>query len=355
MSEKIIKLRQKMKEEGIEALLVTTPFNLRYVTGFTGTTGLALLSQEENFFVTDARYTEQAAKQVPDFTIIQNKGPILKEVEKLIESKGFSNLAFEEGVSYQQYMQLEELIPAECDLFCAPAIIEDLRQIKTPAEIAAIQKACEITDKAFEYILGKIKPGVTELELANELDFFMRKLGASGTSFETIVASGYRSAMPHGVASEKKLENNELITFDFGCYYDGYVSDMTRTVALGAVDEELRKIYDITLEAQKRVIDFVAAGKTVAACDAVARDYMGSFGYADKFTHSLGHGIGLEIHEGVILSQNVTATLMENQVITDEPGIYLSGKGGVRIEDDLIVTKDGCIVLNKAPKEFIQL
>ncbi|MDR2833516.1 MAG: aminopeptidase P family N-terminal domain-containing protein, partial [Streptococcaceae bacterium] len=184
MSEKLTKLKRKMNEQGIEALLVMTPFNLRYITGFTGTAGLAIITQKENFFVTDSRYLEQAQKQVAGFTLVQNIGPILGEVLKIVETNGFENLAFEAGISYQQYMQLEELIPGQTDLFQAPGLIEDLRQIKTPEEIATIQKACGITDKAFEYILGKIKPGVTELELANELDFFMRKLGASGVSFE---------------------------------------------------------------------------------------------------------------------------------------------------------------------------
>lgn len=355
MLEKLVKLKQRMKEEEIASLLVTTPYNLRYITGFTGSTGLALITEGENFFVTDSRYTEQAAIEAGDFMIIQNTGPILDEIVKIVVREQIENIGFEEEISYAWFHKLEEELPMTCDIFSAPNLIGELRQIKTPEEIAKIQKACEITDKAFEYILGKIKPGVKEVELANELDFYMRKLGATGMSFDAIVASGYRSAMPHGVASNKEVAMNELITFDFGCYYAGYVSDMTRTVALGTVDAQLKEIYDIVLEANKRVIEKTTAGLSVADYDKLARDFIVEKGYGKQFGHGLGHGIGLEVHEGPMISQKLDDVLKVGQIVTDEPGIYLSGLGGVRIEDDLLITQTGNIILNSSSKEFIQL
>jgi Xaa-Pro aminopeptidase len=230
-----------------------------------------------------------------------------------------------------------------------------IREVKEEDEIDLIKKACEITDKAFEYILGEIKVGVSEIELANKLDFYMRSLGASGVSFETIVASGVRSAMPHGVASEKSIQKGELITFDFGCVYKGYVSDMTRTVAFGEVAPELKEIYQIVLEAQLKVIELAGPGVKISTLDNTARGWIEQHGYGKNFGHALGHGIGLELHETPFLSGRVDDVLVKGNIVTDEPGIYIEGLGGVRIEDDLLITDDGVEVLNKSPKHFIQL
>ncbi|SJZ83565.1 Xaa-Pro aminopeptidase [Pilibacter termitis] len=352
---RIKQLREKMQENGLESLMITNLYNLRYITGFTGTSGAAVIGLDEKYLITDSRYIEQAKIQSGHFTIIQQTGDIFNEIARVVEELGVENIAFEETLSYAEYIRLEEAISLPTDVFSVPDFIGEIRQIKEVAEIETVKRACEISDKAFEYILGKIKPDVTEIELANELDFYMRSLGATSVSFDTIVASGVRSALPHGVASEKKLAMNELITFDFGCYYNGYVSDMTRTVALGNVDDELVKIYNIVLEANKRVIDGTKAGVSVADYDKLARDYITEKGYGKYFGHGLGHGIGLEIHEGPIIFQKIDDVLKENQLITDEPGIYLAGRGGVRIEDDLLVTKDGCEILTKSPKELIVL
>lgn len=353
---RIDKLRKGMEQRGLDALLVTSSYNLRYVSNFTGTTGLSVITLENAYFVTDFRYTEQAAKQAEGFTIVQNFGPIYEEVVKIVTDNKIEALGFEQDfVTFRLFEMLEEIIPGTTDLVPVSGLIEALREVKEEAEIETIRKACSISDSAFEYILGVIKPGMSEIEVANLLDFHMRSLGATGVSFETIVASGVRSAMPHGVASQKLIESGDFVTLDFGCYYNGYVSDMTRTIAVGEPSAKLKEIYQITLEAQLRVIEAAKPGMTGFALDAVARDYIASKGYGEAFGHSTGHGIGLEIHEGPNVSKLAEKVFVPGNVITDEPGIYLPGIGGVRIEDDLLITVGGNEVLVHSPKELIIL
>lgn len=343
-----------MQEENLDSFLITSPYNLRYLTNFTGTTGLAVITLEKAFFITDFRYTEQAAAQAQGFEIIKNVGPIFEEVADLVQKEGLRELGFEETtVSFLEYSVLEEIIDAQ--LIPISGMIEELREIKDEEEIAIIEKACSIADLAYDHILKMIQPGMTEIEVANQLDFYMRSLGASGVSFETIVASGLRSAMPHGVASKKIIEQGDLITIDFGCYYEGYVSDMTRTFAIGDPGEQLKEIYQIVLEAQLAVLEVAKPGVTGKQLDAVARDYITKHGYGEAFGHSTGHGIGLEIHEGPNVSVRAEKQFVPGNIITDEPGIYLPGIGGVRIEDDLLITSDRNRVLTHSPKELIIL
>ncbi|MBE8830693.1 aminopeptidase P family protein [Enterococcus hirae] len=351
---RVEKLRKKMQEENLDSFLITSPYNLRYLTNFTGTTGLAVITLEKAFFITDFRYTEQAAAQAQGFEIIKNVGPIFEEVADLVQKEGLRELGFEETtVSFLEYSVLEEIIDAQ--LIPISGMIEELREIKDEEEIAIIEKACSIADLAYDHILKMIQPGMTEIEVANQLDFYMRSLGASGVSFETIVASGLRSAMPHGVASKKIIEQGDLVTIDFGCYYEGYVSDMTRTFAIGDPGEQLKEIYQIVLEAQLAVLEVAKPGVTGKQLDAVARDYITKHGYGEAFGHSTGHGIGLEIHEGPNVSVRAEKQFVPGNIITDEPGIYLPGIGGVRIEDDLLITSDGNRVLTHSPKELIIL
>lgn len=351
---RVEKLRKKMQEENLDSFLITSPYNLRYLTNFTGTTGLAVITLEKAFFITDFRYTEQAAAQAQGFEIIKNVGPIFEEVADLVQKEGLRELGFEETtVSFLEYSVLEEIIDAQ--LIPISGMIEELREIKDEEEIAIIEKACSIADLAYDHILKMIQPGMTEIEVANQLDFYMRSLGASGVSFETIVASGLRSAMPHGVASKKIIEQGDLITIDFGCYYEGYVSDMARTFAIGDPGEQLKEIYQIVLEAQLAVLEVAKPGVTGKQLDAVARDYITKHGYGEAFGHSTGHGIGLEIHEGPNVSVRAEKQFVPGNIITDEPGIYLPSIGGVRIEDDLLITSDGNRVLTHSPKELIIL
>lgn len=337
---RVEKVQELLKEEGLDALLVTNPYNLRYVSNFTGTTGLALLTQEKAFFVTDFRYTEQAKEQAKGFEIVQNVGPVYEEVARLVKQESLVMVGFEQDVvSYATYTLLDALL--ECELQPVSGLIEGLREVKDEKEISIIQRAVEIAESAYRNLLETIKPGMTELQVATDLDFHMRNLGASGVSFETIVASGVRSAMPHGVASDKIIEQGDMITIDFGCYYKGYVSDMTRTFALGDPGEKLKEIYAIVKEAQARVEKAAKPGISGVELDAVARDYITEQGYGEEFGHSTGHGTGLEIHEGPNVSSKSEKRFIPGNTITNEPGIYLPGIGGVRLEDDLLITEDG--------------
>ena len=351
---RVEKLQAKLKEQNLDALMVTNPFNLRYVSHFTGTAGLAVLTQEKAFFITDFRYTEQANEQAKGFEIIRNIGSIYEEVAKLVKSENIERLGFEQDViSYATFTNLEEII--KCELVPVSGFVESLREIKDQEEIDVIQQAIKITEAAYQHILKEIKPGMTELEVANKLDFFMREQGASSVSFDTIVASGVRSALPHGVASDKVIEHGDMITIDFGCYYNGYVSDMTRTFALGDPGEKLKEVYEIVREAHARVNSAVKAGMTGAEVDAIARDYITEKGYGEAFGHSTGHGIGLEVHEGPSISFKNDKKLVPGNAITNEPGIYLPGIGGVRIEDDLLITEDGNKNLMSLPTDLIIL
>ena len=348
-------LRAAMAKEAIDGFLVTNPYNLRYLANFTGTAGVAVITPTKAFFVTDFRYTEQAAEQALGFEIIKHTGPIFEEVANICRQEAIEVLAFEETVmSVAEYTQLEDVVE-ESSLLPISGLIESLREVKDESEIALIEKACAIADQGFAYILEQIKPGMTEIQVANQLDFYMRSLGATSVSFDTIVASGVRSAMPHGVASTKVIEKGDLITLDFGCYYEGYVSDMTRTFALGDPGEKLKEIHQIVLEAQLMVNAVAKAGMSGVELDAVARDYIASHGYGEAFGHSTGHGIGLEIHEGPNVSFKSPKLFVPGNVITNEPGIYLPGIGGVRIEDDLLITTTGNRILTHSPKELIIL
>ena|SRR5690625_756227 len=351
---KLTKLRTKMKAQQIDGLLVMSPINRRYITGFTGTAGAALITEDAAIFMTDFRYTEQAKKQAKDFTVIEHTEAIKVEIAKQIKQLHIERLGFEEDYvtfgAYQQYEQsfFTQLVPVA-------NLIESLRMIKTKEELQILRDAAQIADAAFEHILTYIKPGVKEIDVANELEFFMRKQGATASSFDTIVASGYRSALPHGVASEKEIATGELVTMDFGAIYKGYCSDITRTIAVGNIDDELNNMYHIVLEAQKRGVSGIKAGMTGKDADQITRDYIESKGYGEYFGHSTGHGIGLEVHENPRLAATSTDILEKNMVVTVEPGIYVSNVGGCRIEDDIIITETGNEVITHSPKELITL
>lgn len=352
--QRVKNVQDKLSKYNIDALLVTNMFNVRYLANFTGTTGLVVITKDEAYFVTDFRYTEQAAEEAKGFTIVKNEGPIFEEVAKIVQEDKIENLGFEqENITYAVYNQINDIIP--CELVPVTGLVEKLREVKTEDEINIIKEAINITEKAYDYILGFVKPGKTEIEVANKLDFYMRNEGATSVSFDTIVASGVRSAMPHGVASDKVIEEGDMVTIDFGCYYKGYVSDMTRTFAVGDPGEQMKEIYEIVYQANKKVNEVAKAGMTGAELDAIARDYIAEKGYGPQFGHTLGHGIGLEVHEGPSLSFRNEDKLVVNNIVTNEPGIYVPGLGGVRIEDDLVIKEDGAEILMTTPKELIIL
>ncbi|VDH00151.1 Xaa-Pro dipeptidase [Lysinibacillus sphaericus] len=348
---KLTKLRELLVEKELDALFVTSGYNRRYMTGFTGTAGVAIISNDDAVFITDFRYMEQAADQIKDFRIVQHEKTIIEEVAQQVEQMKVKRLGFEkEDLTFGMYELYKSKVAAE--LVPTAGLVEKLRIIKTPGELEVLKQAAKIADDAFTHICGFIKAGMTELEVANELEFFMRKQGATSSSFDTIVASGIRGALPHGVATDKKIETGELVTLDYGALYNGYISDITRTVAVGEPSEKMREIYEITLTAQKLAVEGIKPGMTGIQADAIARDYIASKGYGEAFGHSTGHGIGLEVHEAPGLSFRSETVLEPNMTVTAEPGIYLPGIGGVRIEDDLVITENGCERLTHCTKEL---
>ncbi|ELK46250.1 Xaa-Pro peptidase family protein [Halobacillus sp. ACCC02827] len=351
---KLSSLRKAVASRELDGILVMSEMNRRYLSGFTGSSGALLITAQESVLVTDFRYTEQAGNEAPDFRIVEHKKPLHEAVAELSQQLNLHKIAFEKDyVTYSQYEQYKQALSAE--LVPTSGLIEKLRLIKTDEEISILKDAVKIADDAFEHILNYIKPGVKEIDVSNELEFFMRKQGAASSSFDIIVASGYRSALPHGAASEKTIQSGELVTLDFGAVYKGYSSDMTRTVAVGEISDKLRDIYDTVLEAQLRGMKGIKAGITGRQADALCRDYIKEKGYGDYFGHSTGHGIGLDVHEGPGLSFRSDQILEEGMVVTVEPGIYIPEVGGCRIEDDLIVTATGNERLNTTTKELITL
>lgn len=351
---KIVNLREQLKNEEIDALLITNPYNLSYMTQFTGTAGVAVVSAEDAVFITDFRYTEQAEKEIVGYRIVQHTKTIIEEVAAQLKEMNVKTIGFEkDDMTFGLFEQYEKAI--EADLKAVAGLVENLRMVKTPAEIEVLQKAAKIADDAFEHIITYIRPGITELDVSNELEFFMRKQGATSSSFSIIVASGLRSALPHGVATDKVIESGDFVTLDFGALYEGYISDITRTVAVGEPSEKLKEIYAVVLEAQELAIKGIKPGMTGIEADAIARDYITSKGYGAAFGHSTGHGIGMEVHEAPGLSSRSKTVLEPNMAVTVEPGIYVPGIGGVRIEDDLIMTEDGNRRLTFATKKLLIL
>ncbi|MDR4925622.1 M24 family metallopeptidase [Peribacillus simplex] len=351
---KLMRLRASMEKVGIDGFLITSTYNRRFMTNFTGSAGVVLISQKEAKFITDFRYVEQAGKQAPDYEIVQHKGTIIEEVGKQAKAMNIGKLGFEqEHLSYATYKAYEASIDGQ--LLPVSGVIENLRLIKTSSEIKILKEAAAIADAAFTHMLDFLRPGISELDVSNELEFFMRKQGATSSSFDIIVASGIRSALPHGVATDKIIEKGDFVTLDYGAYYNGYVSDITRTLAVGKPSEELINIYDIVLEAQLRGMAGIKPGMTGREADALTRNLIEEKGYGQYFGHSTGHGIGLEVHEGPALSFRSDIILEPGMAVTVEPGIYLPGVGGVRIEDDTIVTIEGNEALTHSTKELIIL
>ncbi|WP_404398810.1 M24 family metallopeptidase [Mammaliicoccus sciuri] len=350
---KINKLREVMNQKGLEAVVILSPYNRRYLSGFTGTSGSLLITQDKSLLITDFRYIQQANDQAQDFEVINQEGPMLGKINELIKEDQYKNVGVETHlITYNEYQALNT---DAVELSSIEGVIETIRMIKDEFEIKQIQKAADIVDETYEHILKWVKPGMTENEVNNEMEMFMRRKGATCSSFDTIVASGYRGALPHGVASNKVIEEGDMITLDFGALYEGYVSDVTRTFAIGEPKEEMKKIYNIVLEAQLSALEQIKPGMTGKEADTIARDVIKSYGYGEQFGHSLGHGIGLEVHEGPALSQKSDIVLEENMCITLEPGIYVDGLGGVRIEDDVLVTKNGLQRFTKSSKDLIIL
>jgi len=351
--DRIKKLRDRFEDLKINGILLSNPFNRYYLSGFTGTSGYLFIGEDKSVLITDSRYMKQAKEQCADIEVVDQGKDIYETFLKIIDYIKINRLGFEENhITLRQFSEYEKKL-ADINLIPVRGEIKRLREIKDKEEIIKITKAAEIADGAFSHILNYIKPGVHENEISLEIEYFMKRQGASAVSFDTIVASGERSAMPHGVASSKEIELGDTVTLDFGCIYEGYCSDMTRTVFVGEAKEEIKKIYEIVLKAQTSALEMLKAGLLCKDIDACARKIITAYGYGENFGHGLGHSLGLEIHEDPAISSKSERKLETDMVVTIEPGIYLEDIGGVRIEDLVLITKNGYENLVKSPKEII--
>jgi Xaa-Pro aminopeptidase len=350
-------LAGQLSNEKADAILVGFLPNVRYLTGYTGSNGiLLLLASGEASFFTDPRYTIQAAAEV-DCRIKVSKGPLLPDVVALAARKKVRRLGFEKSrLSYEHYEFLKSAMPVNSTLMPLGGMVEKLRMIKSALEIGMIRRSVELNSRAFEAALRTVRPGrTTEAGLAGEIDRQMRKLGAERPAFETIVAAAERSALPHAQPSQRLLGKNELLLIDMGATLDGYASDMTRVAFLGRASNRIKRIYEAVLEAQLAGIDAVRPGVTAESVDRRTRQALKPYKLDKAFIHSTGHGLGLEIHEPPRLGKKEKSRLEEGMAITIEPGVYLEGYGGIRIEDTVVVTRTGCEVLTPTSKKLREL
>ncbi|MCW5933663.1 MAG: aminopeptidase P family protein [Fimbriimonadia bacterium] len=341
------------KDHPIDTLLITNMTNIRYLTGFTGSFGWLIVHPQQTLFITSGIYTNQVRSECPDLSFRQTD---LKDAQgtlfDALKALNPQRLGIEANqVTHQFANTLQEKLEG-VTLVPKKETAEPFRLIKTPEEIATLRHAVGIADAAFEHIQRLLQPEAVEWDIAMELDFFMRRNGAY-PAFETLVVSGERSAYPHGRPTEKRLAEGDFVTMDFGARYQGYCSDITRTVVIGTPTERHRQIYGAVLEALETAIAAIQPGKKGKEIDTIARETLGKYDLADYFGHGLGHSIGLTVHDGSGFSQREENLLKPGMVVTVEPGVYIPGFGGVRIEDDVLITETGCEVLSQSPRELM--
>ncbi|MDL2220896.1 Xaa-Pro peptidase family protein [Eubacteriales bacterium OttesenSCG-928-N14] len=356
MNKRVEQLKQRLQPKGLRCALVTSYENRLYLSGFTGSNATLLICEDENILITDFRYQEQAAKQAGDFTILITSPTVnvFDFVKDILAQKQIDTLGFEAEQVTVQWLEVAHKALEGVHLIGYYGEVEALRAIKDASEIAKIQKAQDITDAAFLNVLNILKPGVSEVEIAAYLCYDMARNGCR-ESFPAIVASGPNGSMPHAVPSERKLEQGDFVTMDFGCIYDSYCSDMTRTVAIGQPSDEMVQVYEIVLSAQLAALDAIQPGANFKAIDAIARNIITEAGYGECFGHGLGHGFGLAVHEEPRFSQTCNEDISVGVCISCEPGIYLPGKFGVRIEDTVAVTEGGYHNFTASKKELMIL
>lgn len=349
-------VREKIAGAGVDGLLISNLKNVGWLTGFTGSNGFVVVTKEGGLFATDGRYIKQAEDQVKGFDIEIFSTPktdadVLKDALKRLEVK---KLGFEaETATYSLYQRWTKAADG-VELVPTTGLLDALTQIKLPEEVETIRRACQLTDQCFEFLLQRIQPGLREWDIQLELEFFIRKQMAE-LAFDPIVVSGENGALPHGRATDKVLVSGELMTLDFGAKVDGYCADLTRTVAIGEPSQELRDMYDIVLKSQLAALEVMKPGVAAGEVDRAARTVLDEKGMAKYFTHGLGHGLGRLVHDGGRLGPGATQVLEPGQVWTVEPGVYIPGLGGVRIEDDVVVTEDGIEILTHSRKDLIVL
>lgn len=354
----IKQLQKELNDKGAGySALIISPENRKYFTGFDSSDGFLLVSSDRAVFITDGRYIEAAEKQITNCEVVL-LGKTYPQIAEILSEMNCKHLLVESSrMTVATYNSLKGVLKSTSIATDSTldSIINDLRSIKAENEVESIIKAQRIAENAFEHILKFIKVGVTEKEIALELDFFMLRNGGEGLSFETIAVSGKNSSMPHGVPSNKKIENGDFITMDFGTIINGYHSDMTRTVAIGTATDKMKNVYNTVLKAQQNCLDNIKAGISCKNGDMFARSVINDSGYGKYFTHSTGHGVGVEIHEYPNLSPASDSVLQVGNIVTVEPGIYIPEKFGVRIEDMALITENGCRNLTNAPKELLIL
>jgi Xaa-Pro aminopeptidase len=348
-------IRAALEAQDLPALLLLSPVNRRYAAGFPSSDGAVLVTRAGAWFFTDSRYIEAAEAAIGRAAAVELLTPqrrLTERLSALLREAGIETLGIEEdGITHSEYLRLEKALPAK--LTPAQSLMAGLREVKSPAEKAALASAQRLTEAAYAEVLELIRPGLTERELAAELVYRMLRRGAEGLSFDPIVVAGKRGSQPHGVPGDNRVERGDFVTMDFGCVLDGWCSDMTRTVAIGSVTDEMRHVYDTVLRAQEAGIQAARAGIPGREIDGAARRVIGQAGYGDYFGHGFGHGLGLEVHEGPGASPSSDRPLPAGAVISAEPGIYLPGRFGVRIEDVLYLTENGAEDLTGAPKELL--
>ena len=343
-----------LPELQVDALLITRLPNVRYLSGFTGSNGQLLITETEALFLTDPRYEEQARREVPDLRRETYYPEFVARLGEICLELGAPRVGFEAaGLTYKTYQKLAEAGAVE--VVPMGEVVEPLRWVKDAEELSLIEQAQELTDHAYDLATAKLAEGMTEKEVALELEQAMRQAGAEGSAFDSIVAFGENAAEPHHRPNDRALSPGDVVKFDFGCVVEGYHSDMTRTVAFGEPPGELVEIHELVLRAQRAGVEALRPGVTGGTADKAAREVIREAGYGDRFGHSLGHGVGLEIHEGPGLRRESTDVIPEGAVVTVEPGVYLPGRGGVRIEDMVVVETDGARPLPRSPRELVVL
>ncbi|NLG84793.1 MAG: aminopeptidase P family protein [Firmicutes bacterium] len=348
-------LRRRMEELGLVSMVVAAPANRRYLSGFTGDDGFLFVDERRLILFTDFRFREQARLEAPAWELRIVERRLLPEFAAWLKEEGGERIGLEaEHWTLAAYETLTRNVPAG-RLVPIRGVVEQLRAVKDEEELAFIAAAAAINDRVWTRFLPLLRPGVSERDLAVELEYLLRREGAEGMAFPSIVASGPRGALPHATPGEKRLAAGEMVVVDFGAVWRGYASDMTRTVALGRVGEEERTVYGLVLAAQERALEAIRAGAVARAVDAVARNHIKEGGYGEAFGHGLGHAVGLEVHEEPRLSPTSEGEIRSGMVFTVEPGVYLPGRFGVRIEDLVVVTEDGYRNLTKSPKELLVL
>lgn len=354
MVARINRVLELMAKEQVDCVIIKDVTTIRYITGFSGDSSLFYLDGKKGVLITDGRYTEQAKNEMKLFQVLEYTGSIWAAAAQLAHQSGCHVAGFDGSCyAYTDFVELQELLGE--DVRMQSLDFSCIRMVKDKNELELLLKAAQIADEAFIRLLDDIKPGRSERSLAGRLEYYMRALGSEKVSFDTIVASGWRSALPHGMASDKLVENGEFITFDFGSVYQGYHADITRTVVLGAANPWQKEIYTVVEEAQHKGLKAACAGMTGRELDAIVRESISACGYGDYFVHGTGHGVGLEIHEMPTISKKGSIVLDSGMVFTIEPGIYIPGKGGVRIEDSVVLTAEGAKPLNGVKKQLIEI